>query len=53
MYKTKNRNRQLKTDLNIKPTDTHQFLDSTSCQLTVSKKVIAASAFVSQALCMR
>ena len=25
------RNRQLETDLHIKPTGTHQFLDSTSC----------------------
>ena len=26
------RNRQFETDLHIKPTGTHQFLDSTSCQ---------------------
>ena len=32
------RNRQLETDLHIKPTDTHQFLDSTSCQLYHCKK---------------
>ena len=53
IYKTKKRNRKIKTDLNTKPTDTHQFLDSTSCQLAVSKNVIAASAFISQALCVR
>ena len=32
------RNRQLETDLHIKPTDIHQFLDSTSCHTYHSKK---------------
>ena len=34
------RNRQLETDLHIKPTDTDQFLDPTSCHLYHSKKSI-------------
>ena len=34
------KNRQLETDLHIKPTDTHQFLDSTSCHLYHCKKSI-------------
>ena len=34
------RNRQLETDLYIKPTDTHQFFDSTSCHLYYCKKSI-------------
>ena len=37
------RNRQLKTDLHIKPTDTHQFLDSTSCHPYHCKKGIPYS----------
>ena len=38
------RNRQLETDLHIKPTETHQFLDSTSCHSYHSKKSIPYSA---------
>ena len=34
------RNRQIETDLHIKPTDTHQFLDSTSCHPYHCKKSI-------------
>ena len=34
------KNRQLETDLHIKPTDTHQFLDSTSCHLYHCQKSI-------------
>ena len=34
------RNRQLETDLHIKPTDTYQFLDSTSCHPYHCKKSI-------------
>ena len=37
------RNRQLETDLHIKPTDTRQFLDSTSCQPYHCKKSIPYS----------
>ena len=37
------RNRQLETDLHIKPTDTHQFLDSTSCHPYHCKKSIPYS----------
>ena len=33
------RNRQLETDLHIKPADTHHFLDSKSCHLTTVRKV--------------
>ena len=36
--KVRLRNRQLETDLHIKPTDTHQFLDWTSCHLFHCKK---------------
>ena len=37
------RNRQLETDLHIKPTNTHQFLDSTSCHHYHCKKSIPYS----------
>ena len=37
------RNRQLETDLHIKPTETYQFLDSTSCHLYYCKKGIPYS----------
>ena len=37
------RNRQLETDLHTKPTDTHQFLDSTSCHPYHCKKNIPYS----------
>ena len=37
------RNRQLETDLHIKPTDTRQFLDSTSCHPSHCKKSISYS----------
>ena len=37
------RNRQLETDLHIKSTDTHQFLDSTSCHPYHCKKSITYS----------
>ena len=37
------RNRQLETDLHIKPADTHQFLDSTSCHPYHCKKSIPYS----------
>ena len=37
------RNRQIETDLHIKPTDTHQFLDSTSCHPYHCKKSIPYS----------
>ena len=36
-------NRQLETDLHIKPTDTHHFLDSTSCHSYHYKKSIPYS----------
>ena len=35
--------RQLETDLHVKPTDTHQFLDSTSCHSYHCKKSIPYS----------
>ena len=37
------RNRQLEIDLHIKPSNTHQFLDSTSCHPYYSKKSIPYS----------
>ena len=37
------RNRQLETGLHIKPTDTHQILDSTSCHLYHCKRSIPYS----------
>ena len=37
------RNRQLETDVHIKPTDTHQFLHSTSCHPYYCKKSIPYS----------
>ena len=37
------KNRQLETDLHIKPTDTHQFLDSTSCHPYHCKKSVTYS----------
>ena len=41
--KVRLRNRQLETDLHIKPTDTHQFLDSPSCHPYHCKKSIPNS----------
>ena len=41
--KVRLRNSQLETDLHIKPTDTHQFLDSTSCHPCHCKKSIPYS----------
>ena len=41
--KVRLRNSQLETDLHIKPTDTHQFLDSTSCHPYHCKKSIPYS----------
>ena len=41
--KARLRNSQLETDLHIKPTDTHQFLDSTSCHPYHCKKSIPYS----------
>ena len=44
MVKTRNKLfRQLETDLHIKPTDTHQFPDSTSCHPYHCKKSISYS----------
>ena len=37
------RNRQLESDLYIKPTDTHQFLDSTSCHPYLFRKSVSYS----------
>ena len=37
------RNRQLETDLHMKPNDTHQFFDSTSCHPCHCKKSIPYS----------
>ena len=41
--KVRLRNSQLETDLHIKPTDTHQFLDLTSCHPCHCKKSIPYS----------
>ena len=41
--KVRLRNSQLETDLHIKPTDTHQFLNSTSCHPCHCKKSIPYS----------